>query len=115
MLFIFSFQVRVEVETCEELRPMNPSDRGKSGKAAHSSGQYGFADKVVDGVTVTVNSVMLTLHSKVFTASFQVNHLVKVTIQHFNHLFNIKFFIQKRRNINHTFQTRMGLKLNSCN
>ena len=37
-----------------------------------SGSAYGFSDKVIDGITVTVNSVILTLVSKVFTASIQV-------------------------------------------
>jgi len=70
-------QVKIEVETCEELRsPSKPADKKGSSKSSSSSssgGQYGFADKVVDGVTVTVNSVHVVLRSKVFTASFQVS------------------------------------------
>ena len=65
------------METCEELRPMNANP--KAGKLAAeaasygSGGQYGFSDKVVDGITVTVNSVHLTLKSRAFIASFQVS------------------------------------------
>lgn len=64
-------EVRVEVETCEDLRPMNVQSRMPSSYA--SGGQYGFSDKVVDGITLTVNSVLLTLKSRAFIASFQVN------------------------------------------
>ena len=39
-----------------------------------SGSAYGFSDKVIDGITVTVNSVILTLVSRVFTASIQVRH-----------------------------------------
>ena len=60
----------MEVETCENLRNVTP---GKGlGAAAGGGGHYGFAEKVVDGITVNVNSVILVLKSKVFTASFQV-------------------------------------------
>ena len=64
----------MEVETCENLRPgAGAGGAGGSSKIpAQTPHQYGFADKVVDGITVTVNSVLLTLHSHVFTASFQV-------------------------------------------
>ena len=64
-------QVRVEVETCENLRTLNPS--GLPSKMG-SGGSYGFVEKVVDGITVTVNSVLVILHSHVFTASFQVRY-----------------------------------------
>ena len=67
-------QVRVEVETCENLRTLNPS--GHPHKQLGSGGSYGFVEKVVDGITVTVNSVLVILHSHVFTASFQVGRLL---------------------------------------
>ena len=66
-------QVRVEVETCEELRPMNTNQKGGMAASYASGGQYGFSDKVVDGITLTVNSVLLTLKSRAFIASFQVS------------------------------------------
>ena len=59
-------QVRVEVETCEELRPMNTNQKGGMAASYASGGQYGFSDKVVDGITLTVNSVLLTLKSRAF-------------------------------------------------
>ena len=69
----FLLQVRVEVETCEELRPMNTNQKGGMAASYASGGQYGFSDKVVDGITLTVNSVLLTLKSRAFIASFQVS------------------------------------------
>ena len=33
---------------------------------------YGFSDKVVDGISLSVNSVILTLRSHAFVASIQV-------------------------------------------
>ena len=70
---IYLFQVRVEVETCENLRPMANNSNAKGMAASYASGgQYGFSDKVVDGITLTVNSVILTLKSHAFIASFQV-------------------------------------------
>ena len=66
-------EVRVEVETCENLRQMSNSNSKNSMAASYASGgQYGFADKVLDGITLTVNSVILTLKSHAFIASFQV-------------------------------------------
>ena len=67
---MMKLQVRVEVETCENLRTLNAS--GLNPKSSMGSGgSYGFVEKVVDGITVTVNSVLVILHSHVFTASFQ--------------------------------------------
>ena len=63
----------MEVETCENLRTLNPSGHPRS---LGSGGSYGFVEKVVDGITVTVNSVLVILHSHVFTASFQVGTLL---------------------------------------
>ena len=65
-------QVRVEVETCENLRTLNASGLPSKSSSMGSGGSYGFVEKVVDGITVTVNSVLVILHSHVFTASFQV-------------------------------------------
>ena len=42
-----------------------------------SGSAYGFSDKVIDGITVTVNSVILTLVSRVFTASIQVRWQIR--------------------------------------
>jgi len=36
------------------------------------SGKYGFTDRVFDGMTVTINSVIIKFNSKVFNASLQV-------------------------------------------
>jgi hypothetical protein len=73
------FQVRVEVETCEDLRTMTGNQKGMAASYA-SGGAYGFADKVLDGITLTVNSVILTLKSHAFIASFQVRKEEKIII-----------------------------------
>ncbi|XP_059079286.1 bridge-like lipid transfer protein family member 3B isoform X2 [Tigriopus californicus] len=66
-------EVRVEVETCENLRSVNPN--AKSATAAGGGGHYGFVEKVVDGITVNVNSVILVMKSHVFEASFQMSRI----------------------------------------
>lgn len=64
-------EVLVEVETCEQLRP--PS----SSKPSYSSGgRYGFSDRVVDGMKVVVNSVVVNFQSASFVASFQLSRVV---------------------------------------
>ena len=62
-------EVRVEVETCEDLRQAAAPGGSKIPSYA-TGGPYGYGDKVVDGITVTVNSVILTLRSHAFI----VNH-----------------------------------------
>lgn len=37
-----------------------------------SGGKYGFSDRVIDGMTVVVNSVVINFNSPAFQASFQV-------------------------------------------
>lgn len=69
-------EVHVEVETCEDLRHIGtPTGAGKIPSYA-TGGPYGYGDKVVDGVTVTINSVVLTLRSHAFIASFQMSRIV---------------------------------------
>ncbi|XP_045598835.1 bridge-like lipid transfer protein family member 3B isoform X2 [Procambarus clarkii] len=66
-------EVQVEMETCTELR----SQGGQSVLPSYSSGgRYGFSDKVIDGMTVTVNSVLITFRSPAFHASFQLSRIV---------------------------------------
>ena len=53
------------------------ANASKAGGLPTSGSTYGFSDKVVDGITLTVNSVILTLKSRAFIASFQVRlHLI---------------------------------------
>ncbi|XP_047737190.1 uncharacterized protein LOC108673136 [Hyalella azteca] len=63
-------EVVVAVETCEELRPHTT---GLAPPSHTSGGHYGFSEKVVDGLTVTVNSVRVTFKSAVFSALFQLS------------------------------------------
>jgi len=62
-------EVYVEVETCDELRSMSTqlclSSYGASAK-------YSFINKVIDGMTVSVNTVQVTFKSPAFVASVQV-------------------------------------------
>ncbi|KAM7082689.1 bridge-like lipid transfer protein family member 3A isoform 1-T1 [Ciconia maguari] len=62
-------KVEVEMRTCEEPRPPN----GQS-PIALTAGQseYGFAEKVVEGMFIVVNSITIKIHSKAFHASFEL-------------------------------------------
>lgn len=58
------------METCQDLRPHGPAnDLG----AYRSGSKYGFVEKVIDGMTVTINSVYVKFNSPSFTTSFQVS------------------------------------------
>ncbi|XP_040836049.1 UHRF1-binding protein 1-like [Ochotona curzoniae] len=65
-------KVIMEMSTCEEPRaPNGPSP------IATASGQseYGFAEKVVEGITVSVNSIVIRIRAKAFNASFELSQL----------------------------------------
>ncbi|XP_064139763.1 bridge-like lipid transfer protein family member 3B isoform X4 [Loxodonta africana] len=65
-------KVIMEMSTCEEPRaPNGPSP------IATASGQseYGFAEKVVEGITVCVNSIVIRIGAKAFNASFELSQL----------------------------------------
>ncbi|KAM6183308.1 bridge-like lipid transfer protein family member 3A isoform 1-T1 [Erethizon dorsatum] len=62
-------KVEVEMKTCEEPRPAN----GQSPIAlASGQSEYGFAEKVVEGMFIIVNSITIKIHSKAFHASFEL-------------------------------------------
>ncbi|KAM5263427.1 bridge-like lipid transfer protein family member 3A isoform 2-T2 [Ctenodactylus gundi] len=62
-------KVEVEMKTCEEPRPPN----GQSPIAlASGQSEYGFAEKVVEGMFIVVNSIAIKIHSKAFHASFEL-------------------------------------------
>jgi len=67
-------EIRVKIETCEDLR----GEGGGSGLAMPQQpvGNYGFTQKVVDGISMSVNLVHVTLTSLAFTASFQMSRIV---------------------------------------
>ncbi|XP_051890061.1 UHRF1-binding protein 1-like isoform X2 [Pristis pectinata] len=65
-------RVEMEMRTCEEPRPPNgPSP------IATASGQseYGFAEKVVEGISLSVNSIIIKIKAKAFNASFELSQL----------------------------------------
>lgn len=58
--------------TCSELRQPSASLKPPSYAAGW---KYGFSDKVVDGVTVSVNSLIINFKSLAFEASLQVSYI----------------------------------------
>ncbi|KAF5286738.1 hypothetical protein FQA39_LY04160 [Lamprigera yunnana] len=67
-------EVNIIAETCEELRPMS----GQAGLSSYAGvpGKYSFIHKVIDGITVMVNTVNITFNSPAFTASVQVSRII---------------------------------------
>lgn len=60
--------------TCTELRQASPNLKPPT----YATGwKYGFSDKVVDGVTVSVNSLIINFKSPAFEASLQVRTILK--------------------------------------
>uniref|UniRef100_A0A1A8SM00 UHRF1 (ICBP90) binding protein 1-like n=2 Tax=Nothobranchius rachovii TaxID=451742 RepID=A0A1A8SM00_9TELE len=65
-------KVMMEMSTCDEPRPPNgPSP------IATASGQseYGFAEKVVEGISLSINSIVIKISAKAFNASFELSQL----------------------------------------
>ncbi|KFV71674.1 UHRF1-binding protein 1, partial [Dryobates pubescens] len=62
-------KVEVEMRTCEEPRP--PNGQSPIALAAGQS-EYGFAEKVVEGMFIVINSITIKIHSKAFHASFEL-------------------------------------------
>ncbi|XP_043963669.1 UHRF1-binding protein 1-like isoform X2 [Gambusia affinis] len=65
-------KVIMEMSTCDEPRPPNgPSP------IATASGQseYGFAEKVVEGISLSINSIVIKISAKAFNASFELSQL----------------------------------------
>lgn len=66
---LFLDKVEVEMRTCEEPRPPNgPSP------IAITAGQseYGFAEKVVEGMSIRINSITIKVQARAFHASFEL-------------------------------------------
>ncbi|XP_076384932.1 bridge-like lipid transfer protein family member 3B isoform X1 [Megalopta genalis] len=66
-------EVHIEVETCEDLRDLS-SMQGLSSYTGPT--KYSFIHKVIDGITVTVNTVSVTFKSPAFIASVQMNRII---------------------------------------
>ena len=72
-------EVVVEMETCADLRtpPGEEGGGGGGGGAAgmpqmSAGGKYGFTDRVIDGIFLSINSIHVRLKSEAFNASIQV-------------------------------------------
>ncbi|XP_040201153.1 UHRF1-binding protein 1-like [Rana temporaria] len=65
-------KVIMEMSTCEEPRTCNgPSPL----VTASGQSEYGFAEKVVEGISLSVNSIVIRMKAKAFNASFELSQL----------------------------------------
>lgn len=71
-------EVSVEVEVCDEFRDIKSEDEVNLANLinAQAPGKYGFVDRVIDGITVTVNSVLITFKSKLMSATFNLSRVI---------------------------------------
>lgn len=68
-------EVNICMETCENIRTgLTPTSMGGIGGAA-PQGKYSFIHKVIDGITVVVNTVNVKFQSPAFTASVQMSRI----------------------------------------
>ncbi|XP_073986292.1 bridge-like lipid transfer protein family member 3B isoform X2 [Rhodnius prolixus] len=72
-IFILLDEVKVEVETCEELRSLS-AQQGLSSYGA--TNKYNFINKAIDGMTISVNTVSITFKTVAFTASIQIMRIL---------------------------------------
>lgn len=72
-------EVTVEVEVCEDFHDIG-SEEDELNLAnvinAQAPGKYGFVDRVIDGITVTVNNVLITFKSKLMSATFNLSRVI---------------------------------------
>ncbi|KAK9891592.1 hypothetical protein WA026_015552 [Henosepilachna vigintioctopunctata] len=67
-------EVNITIETCEELRSM--STQGALSEYGIAQGKYGYINKVIDGITVTVNHVNILFNSPAFSATIQISRIL---------------------------------------
>ncbi|CAL7948868.1 unnamed protein product [Xylocopa violacea] len=72
-IFLTLDEVHIEVETCEDLRDLS-SSQGPSSYTGPV--KYSFIHKVIDGITVAVNTVSVTFKSPAFVASVLMNRII---------------------------------------
>lgn len=67
-------EVNISVETCEQTRSdgSTPTSGGVQSSLTMPMGKYSFIHKIIDGITILVNTVNISLKSPAFVASVQV-------------------------------------------
>lgn len=84
-------EVNITIETCEFGRSENLISSGGWQSLTAPKGKYNFIDKIIDGITVTINTVNVKFNSPAFTASVQVN-FIELHFLLRNLFINKKFF-----------------------
>lgn len=75
-LFLQSLdEVNITIETCEFGRTENAQATGGWQTLTAPKGKYNFIDKIIDGITVTINTVNVKFNSPAFTASVQLSRI----------------------------------------
>ncbi|XP_055295755.1 bridge-like lipid transfer protein family member 3B isoform X2 [Sitodiplosis mosellana] len=67
-------EVNITIETCEFGRNENSGAGGWQSLTA-PKGKYNFIDKIIDGITVTINTVNINFKSPAFIASVQMSRI----------------------------------------
>ncbi|XP_015124698.1 UHRF1-binding protein 1-like [Diachasma alloeum] len=74
-IFLHLDEVHIELVTCEELRsPTSPNNA----TAFPGATKYSFIHKVIDGITIAVNTVTVTFRSPAFIANVQI---ARITVE----------------------------------
>ncbi|ELU09962.1 hypothetical protein CAPTEDRAFT_105822 [Capitella teleta] len=66
-------EIVVEMETCETPRMPTSLDVNAS---YSSGGKYGFAERIIDGMFVSINSVVVNFKARTFAASIQLSRIL---------------------------------------
>lgn len=69
-------EVNISIETCEIARSGTPTAASGVQSLNVPMGKYSFIHKVIDGITISVNTVNVNFKSPAFTASVQVSFLI---------------------------------------
>ncbi|XP_058804572.1 bridge-like lipid transfer protein family member 3B isoform X2 [Phymastichus coffea] len=72
-IFLSLDEVRIEVETCEDLRDIS-NPQGLSSYTGPT--KYSYIHKIIDGITVAVNTVLVTFKSPAFIAKVQMSRIM---------------------------------------
>ena len=68
-------EVNISVETCEIVRGTPTAGAGGLQSLPMPMGKYSFIHKVIDGITIAVNTVNVNFKSPAFTASVQMSRI----------------------------------------
>lgn len=77
-IYIVLDEVTIEAETCEDFREVAKFRAANKVNLNQEAGSYGFINKVIDGITLSINSVNVQFRSAIFSASFE---LTRITIE----------------------------------